>query len=118
MIINDWNSKYVTGKVQVRVRTYPADKSPAIELLDARTGEPETCLTVCMKDYGSKPIPGHAFIKLYSENEGSLEELLRHNLVEDTLERIDAGYVRNGVACVKLGPELLALFLQQGYGAV
>lgn len=71
---------------------------PALELIDALTGEPIAKGTVNLPD--AECPDGHTFIKDYSENEGMLKALVDAGIVEDTGIREPTGHVE--AALVKI----------------
>jgi hypothetical protein len=89
---------YKQNEMILSVNTYK-DKSLALSLTDAETGEPWSTLTVCI-DY---PMPyGVAAIKNYSENEGMLQWLIENNLIRTLLGSERTGYVSVPLVCVNM----------------
>ena len=63
----------------------------AIQLSDPETSEPICTASVNVPDID---VPeGHTFIKNYSENEGVLEELIEHCIIEKPIQMISNGFV-------------------------
>jgi len=78
---------------EVQVLRY-ANGRPAIQLVDAQTGEPLARATVNLPDeYLS---PNEVFIKNYSENEGILDALVAGGVVVPPHRYVKTGHVRVG----------------------
>lgn len=84
------NTKHTKWEVEFRFGQYEADETIAIQAVDARTGELDATVTVCMPEM---PQEGCVWIKDYGENEGWEDELLRLGLIELTGRTCSSGFV-------------------------
>ena len=68
------------------------NKMPALQLLDKENNNPIATATVFILGY-TPETPKHTLIKNYSENEGILNCLIEHGIVEDTGKSVKSGFV-------------------------
>lgn len=88
------STRYVKDREALfRVRHYPADNSPALQLYDPETEEPLLTASICLIHYDLKPRKDAIFIKDYSENEGIQTCLERLNLIGPPIMHYPHGYV-------------------------
>lgn len=85
------NAKYLDDDVYISLGRYQ-DKSIAIRLNLALTGEPLSVPTVCLAQYGEIPAEGNVFIKDWEENEGILKGLQEAGIVGDVVREVPAGF--------------------------
>lgn len=87
-------SKYLDHDCLLLVRPYPNSR-PAIQLIDAETHELLCIATINLPEV---ELPKDCvLIKTWSENEGIMEALIANQVIEDTGERIPAGYAEAAV---------------------
>lgn len=77
---------------QVYVGRY-ADGMLALVLLDPETGEQLLCATVCMADTATYTSKRHVWLKVWSENEGIEEALVKAGVLTLTGRTTPAGFV-------------------------
>jgi hypothetical protein len=82
--------EYGCYNVQIEFTKY-SNGRPAIELIEAETGEPILTATVNIPDVDLKG--REIVIKNYSENEGVLGFLLQHSIVGPVKREIGIGFV-------------------------
>lgn len=85
------NTKYAGEEtVTIRQAQY-GDGSIALQLLD-ETGQPVVVPTVNLEAYNEHPMPGHVFIKNWSENEGVLESLIEAGVISNPVREVPSGF--------------------------
>lgn len=80
---------------------YRKDGSPRIDLVDAETGEPWACCTVCLDQAPSAA--DRVFLKDYSENKGLPALLMKHGVVCEIVGGFD------GFTEYRLSPAMVAM---------
>ena len=73
------------------------DKSKAIKLVNATTGELIAIATVCISETQQPPANGNIYVKGYSENEGMEDALIAAGIIKPKrIRTLQAGFVNVG----------------------
>lgn len=85
-----FNTRYLDDDGTIQLGRYH-DGSIALKLFSPTEG-PLSTATVCLSEYGEAPADGHVFIKDYSENEGTLNCLIRLGVIGAPIRTLPAGF--------------------------
>lgn len=91
--IDGFKTKYGINNLDIFRAEY-ADGSgqTALVATDANTGEPFSTFTVNLGDYGIIPDEGYVIIADYAENEGVIDELVKHGIVAEPMSKHSFGF--------------------------
>jgi len=108
-----FKNKYIDEKAEVQFSRYFADQSIAIQLVGVEFPEPLSKPTVCLFDYGYRPLPEEVFIANANQYEGSFECLVKEGVLVDTGKRLNYGRGDSHVRVGTLTPAAKAEFDKQ-----